>query len=295
MRNTRSIYIGNQTSFAADTPMQPFEHALSSGFDAFEWFPDKKPSGAGWEEDDLSAEQRRVIRDTAQARGMQLSVHANSEANPLDPGSWPLLIKDIRLARDLGAAILNIHLRAENGLKEFVTSITWLIRHLAGTGVQLSIENTPLTAPEQFNELYTRLQDLDAARVDHVGMCLDLGHANLCAATRNSYLEYIDRLQPHVPIIHLHVHENWGDADSHLTLFTGPSARDPAGVRGFVGRMKQRGFSGSIILEQWPHIPLLLDAARDALLCLWDESPDSGEACAVSGNGHLSMAPAVTR
>ena len=274
MRNSNSICIGNQTAFCATTATEPFAYALENGFDAFEWFPDKKPSGVGWEEDDLGREQRRAIRETAEAQGVRLSVHARWEANPLELRSRPLLLKDVELSRNLGAALLNVRLYAENGLKAYVESITWLIRHLAGTGLQLSIENMPLTTPEQFNELFALLRDLEAPRANHVGMCLDLGHANLCAATHNNYLGYLDRLPPHVPIIHLHVHENWGDADSHLTLFTGPAARDDAGVRGFVGRMKQRGFSGSLILEQWPYPPSLLNQARDALLRMWkNESP----------------------
>jgi sugar phosphate isomerase/epimerase len=96
-------------------------------------------------------------------------------------------------------------------------------------------------------------------------MCLDIGHANLCASTRNDYLGYLDRLDLRVPIIHLHVHENWGDCDSHLPLFTGPAGRDGAGVRGFIERIKRRNYSGSIILEQWPHPPSLLNQAREGL------------------------------
>jgi len=29
----------------------PFEYAVESGFNAFEWFPDKKESGEGWDVD----------------------------------------------------------------------------------------------------------------------------------------------------------------------------------------------------------------------------------------------------
>ena len=39
-----------------------------------------------------------------------------------------------------------------------------------------------------------------------------------------------------------------------------------AGIVGFVERMKRRGFSGSIILEQWPDPPALLVNARDRLI-----------------------------
>ena len=103
-------------------------------------------------------------------------------------------------------------------------------------------------------------------------MCLDLGHANLCAATRNDYLQFVDRLASHVPIIHLHLHENYGDADTHLPLFTGPAGRDDAGIRGLLERLRRRRFSGSIILEQWPQPPSLLNQARDRLIRLLNDS-----------------------
>jgi sugar phosphate isomerase/epimerase len=295
MPDSNQIWIGNQTSCAAATVVEPFAYALANGFNAFEWFPDKKPSGAGWQEGDLAPEQRRAIRETAQAQGIRLSVHARLEANPLELGMWPLLLKDVELVRDLGAALLNIHLHAENGLKVYVDSITWLIRHLGGTGLQLAIENTPLHPPEQFNELFARLQDQDPAGNNRVGMCLDLGHANLCAATRNNYLGYLDQLQPQVPIIHLHLHENWGDADSHLPLFTGPAAHDRAGVREFVRRLKRRGFSGSMILEQWPQPPSRLNQARAALLQIWNEPSTAASAApgTRSAPGKLLMAEAL--
>jgi sugar phosphate isomerase/epimerase len=103
-------------------------------------------------------------------------------------------------------------------------------------------------------------------------MCLDLGHANLSPATRNDYLGFIDRLAPHVPITHLHLHENYGDDDSHIPLFLGASARDPSGIEGFVDRMKRRGFSGCGIMEVWPDPPSLLNQARDRLLRMFDKA-----------------------
>jgi len=271
MPDTTPIWIGNQTSHAAATAVEPFAYALANGFDAFEWFPDKKPSGAGWEECDLTLEQRQAIREAARAHGIRLSVHARPEANPLEPGLRPLLLKDVELVRELGAALLNIHMQAAAGLKAYVESIAWLAQYLAGIQLQLAIENTPLDPPEQFNELFARLRDLAWARPGCVGMCFDLGHANLCPATRNNYLLYVRRLEPHVPIIHLHLHENWGDADSHLPLFTGPAGQNRAGVCEFVRELKRRGFSGSMILEQWPQPPSLLNRAREALRQLWNE------------------------
>jgi hypothetical protein len=57
-----------------------------------------------------------------------------------------------------------------------------------------------------------------------------------------------------VPIIRAHEHENEGDRDGHLPLFSGPAGRDSAGIAGLIGRLIGRAFDGCIILEQWPNL-----------------------------------------
>ena len=76
---------------------------------------------------------------------------------------------------------------------------------------------------------------------------------------------YLDALTPIVPLAHLHLHENFGDRDSHLPLFTGPARDNPSGIQGMVERLERRGFAGCAILEQWPQPPSLLVEARDGL------------------------------
>lgn len=273
MAETLSIRIGNQTAFSAATLRDPFDYALANDFDAFEWFPDRKPWGEGWDENNLAESARREIRHAAAAQGMSLSVHARWPANPLAAGAWLIMLKDIELAADLGAGLLNIHLHVREGIEAYLNAVAPLADHLAETGLRLAIENTPETTPEHFNELFTRLREVKTVPTDHVGMCLDIGHANLCANTRNDYLGYFDRLDSGVPLIHLHAHENWGDSDSHLPLFCGPAGQDPAGLVGLIDRLRRRRYSGSVILEQWPHPPSLLNRARDGLLRLI-EAPD---------------------
>jgi phosphoglucan,water dikinase len=268
------VQIGNQTSCWAAPLSEPFDYALAHAFDAFEWFPDKKPE-AGWDDADLDGQTRQRIAQVARTRGMRLSVHARWQANLLTSAGVAWFWKDFALARDLGAVLVNIHLDHEQGLPAFLNAILPLVQRTAEAGLQLSIENTPHHTPEQFNELFAKLRAVDSVQTSHVGMCLDLGHANLCAATRNDFLQFYDRLDPRLPLIHLHLHENWGDIDSHLPLFTGPSARDDSGIRALVARLKKRQYSGSIILEQWPHPPSLLNNARDRLLQLWQPEPCS--------------------
>jgi len=272
MRKTKEIRIGNHAAFSAASSTLPFEYAVENGFDAFEWFPDRKASGAGWDERDLDRDQRRAIQQSAAMHDVALSVHAPWWINPLKAGDHPRIFRDLDMARELGATILNIHLYPEEGIPAFVASIIPVIKRCRQQGVTLVIENCPRTSPEDFNALFSLLGQIHGISLSQVGMCLDIGHANLCPATRNDYLQYLDRLDEEVPIRHMHLHENYGDSDSHLTLFTGPAGSDPAGIQGLIRRMKARGFSGRIILEQWPDPPSLLNAAREKFLELWDKA-----------------------
>jgi sugar phosphate isomerase/epimerase len=264
-RERNRIRIGNQTSFTVTPPILPFEYAVDQGFGAFEWFPDKKETGDGFMTADLDHKIRRYIKDTARAHDIRLSIHAPWWANPMNPEGQALLLKDLEFAHDLGATLLNIHLYNGEGIKAYAMAITEIIKRTEEMGIKLSIENTTFTVPEDFNQLFTILRNLKNKTIGHVGMCIDLGHANLCDSTHNDYLSFMDRLDKEAPIIHVHLHENYGDEDSHLPVFTGPSGKDDAGLRDFIKRLKERNFSGSIILEQWPNPPSLLNQAHDKL------------------------------
>jgi len=262
------VRIGNQSSFSAPRIELPFEFAVENGFDTFEWFPDRNASGEGWSEDDLSKEKRALIKDTALAHDIKLSVHAPWWVNPLKPESLEILSKNIRFAQDIGASLFNIHLYPDQGTQSFVRAIGPLLDRLAPVNIRLSIENTPLTGPDDFNELFSEADRIGLVDRERIGMCLDLGHANLCQATLDDYLKFIDLIDPQIPIIHVHLHENYGDHDSHLTLFTGPAGRDTSGIEGFLDRLNRRRFSGCIIFEQWPQPPSLLLEARNKLLTM---------------------------
>jgi sugar phosphate isomerase/epimerase len=263
------IRIGNQTT-CHDSASVPYQFALRNGFDVFEWFSDKGPSG--WCEDDMSPRERDEIRRQGLAADLLFSVHAPHAADPTTRDGAAAIVRSIRFAGDVGAAVVNLHLFPTPSPGQFAEALATLLEPARQAGVRLTIENTPQTSPEDFNALFSILSRV-AAAVGRVGMCLDMGHANLFAGTRNDYVGFVDRLGEHVPILHWHAHENWGDRDNHLTLFTGPAARDERGVRELARRLLQRGFCGSVILEQWPHPPELLVKARDRLRSVLDTEP----------------------
>ena len=261
------IRIGNQTAISCADPLEPFLFAVQNGFDAFEWFVDKKEqadgSVAGWDETDIDADTRIWIHDHGVAHDVLFTVHAPWQANPLEADGVSLLIRSLDFARDIGAELVNLHLYMESGSQGFVQALEPVLRYAAAAKLRISIENTPQTTPDDFNQLFACLAELSTIPAGIVGMCLDIGHANLCPPTRNNFIHYLDLLDEAVPIIHIHAHENCGDRDSHLTLFTGPSREDDAGIRALVERLHRRAYQGAVILEQWPNPPqLLVEAAK---------------------------------
>jgi sugar phosphate isomerase/epimerase len=288
---TRRIRIGNQTAISCADPLGPFEFALRHGFDAFEWFEDKKrhPDGsaAGWDESDMDAAARARIRAAGRDHNVLFTVHAPWQANPLHADGVPPLLRSIDFARDIGADLVNLHLSMDDGAAGFVRALAPVLHYAAAAGLRVSIENTPHTAPADFNDTFALLAAVADVPPGAVGMCLDIGHANLSRQTHNQFVRYLDELAPEVPLIHLHVHENYGDADSHLTLFTGPSRSDDAAVRAFLDRLRARDYRGAMILEQWPNPPSLLVEAATRLRELLDmASPPRG-----NGRGNDGLRP----
>jgi len=141
----RMICIGNQTACWAATPLDPFEYALTQNFNAFEWFPDKKP-GAGWDESDLQDGVRQDItkgrapRDAALrpcAVAGQLARARFLSAGLERPGASP----------GPGRCLLNVHLFHEQGIAAFVEALLPLIRRTAEAGCSWRLRILPIIRP----------------------------------------------------------------------------------------------------------------------------------------------------
>lgn len=271
------IRIGNQTAFSAIEPLAPLEFALTQGFDSFEWFSDKKHyddgSSKGWDFSDMGPDERTRIARIGKEKDILYTVHVPWQANPLYEQGPALLMESIDFARDIGADLVNLHLYTEHGPDVFLERLSPVIAHAVNNGVRIAIENTPETSPGDFRDFFARLAQSefkDAA----IGMCLDIGHANLYERTHNDFIRFIDELGPEIPIIHTHVHENYGDADRHLPLFTGPARENDGGIRAFTKRMEQRSYQGAMVLEVWPQPPELLTKAEQRLRSMLDKKTD---------------------
>lgn len=263
-----AIRIGNQTNCNVPARL-PYEFACHHRFDAFEWFSDK--GRAGWCEDDMSPAERAELRQTAQASDIRFSIHAPFAADPTTAPGVQAIFRSIQFGGDVAAGVVNLHLFPEHPVQRFVEALGPLLEAARAADLRLTLENTPHTSPDHCNAIFEALAALPET-AGRIGMCLDSGHAALFADTHNDAARYVALLGEHVPILHWHAHENWGDRDSHLPLFTGPSAHDDRGLAELVRGLKARGFSGSVVLEQWPQPPEILIETRNRLRRLWESA-----------------------
>jgi sugar phosphate isomerase/epimerase len=94
----------------------------------------------------------------------------------------------------------------ERKVEAAMTSIEHLRAFAKPLGVRILLENIPneLSAPEKLVEF------IQITHFDDVGVCFDLGHANLMS----NVAEAFETLKRHIHSTH--VHDNAGDRDSHL-------------------------------------------------------------------------------
>lgn len=265
---SKRIHIGNQTAFSSGDIYAPLEFAILNHFDAFEWYSDKKhnPDGStsGWDFSDIPPSERDRILELGRRHDILYTVHVPWVANPSLPGGCELIFESIDFSYDIGAGLINLHLCMDLGAFHFLDSLIPVINYASRKKIKIAIENTPATSPSDFNEFFNCLYMSDYSDAD-IGMCIDIGHANLCQDTHNDFVKFIDKLSIRIPIIHAHVHENYGDMDRHMPLFTGPANVDDSGICAFVDRLKSRHFSGAMIMEVWPNPPELLISAENRL------------------------------
>ena len=258
------IRIGNQTNCHVPA-LKPFRYAVEQGFDAFEWFSDY--GEAGWNEATFSPEQIREIRRCGEEKNIRFSVHAPWCADPTTSSGQKDILQSIALAGRIDAKVVNIHIFPEYEEEMFCQSLQPLLEAAKQTRVLISLENVASCSPEKINAVFACLRKSEDSAA-YTGLCLDIGHAHIYAAPDGDFNSYLEKISDAIPIIHMHIHENDGQRDLHLPLFTGSCRIDESPVERLLKNLRRRQFCGSMIMEQWPSPPEQLVKTRQHLLDL---------------------------
>ncbi|MDD3594091.1 MAG: sugar phosphate isomerase/epimerase [Candidatus Gastranaerophilales bacterium] len=108
------------------------------------------------------------------------------------------------------------------------------IKDLESENITAVLENTFEYAPE------STLQIIEGVNSKNLKACLDLGHANINSPMPvNDWVEQLgDKL------VHVHMHNNYGDADNHLSVLNGT-----IDIKGFLDKLKEKNLNPNIVLE----------------------------------------------
>ena len=120
------------------------------------------------------------------------------------------------MVRELRPDTLILHTGCPELMIKFNLTDAWLeqaaefwkqeIKGYAEAGVRVVLENVVEQSPEAMIEL------VDRVRSDYLGLCFDIGHANLCSQLKPArWVELMGRRLKHV-----HLHDNSGRKDEHL-------------------------------------------------------------------------------
>ncbi|MCD6136276.1 sugar phosphate isomerase/epimerase [Candidatus Bipolaricaulota bacterium] len=190
---------------------QAIEELKSIGFGVEVW------TNRGWDEPWLTEQLAREIAEAC-AGASHVSVHTRPEHWQWDPHG---LSDEVEFCSLIGASALILH---PNSLGFEGTSphpdfpgIRRLAAQARDLGVRLVLENTPNT----MWALDLALDEIgDDPQETNLGICIDVGHAYISQdAGREPIRNYIERYKGQ--LVHLHLHDNFGDADDHLPLQEG--------------------------------------------------------------------------
>jgi len=190
---------------------QAIEELKTTGFGVEVW------TNRGWDEPWLDDKLAQEIKEAC-AGASHVSVHTRPEHWRWNPHG---LSDEVDLCATIGASVLILHPGSfgldDPGSRPDFPGIVRLATRARELGVQLVLENTPDT-------MWALDLVLDEVGDDpgktNLGICIDVGHAYISQdAGREPIRNYLERYKGQ--LVHLHLHDNFGDADEHLPLKEG--------------------------------------------------------------------------
>ena len=132
-----------------------------------------------------------------------------------------------------GLTCMAVPYMEEKAIEKAKRSLSSIDRISAEYGVRIAVENMP-AFPFMLGRTAEELKEL--IEMTNLGFCLDIGHANTTDQIDELIKEFGDRL------INIHIHDNHGEHDEHLTLGEGE-----IDFKSVIEKIK--GYTGNYVIE----------------------------------------------
>ena len=206
--------------------------------------------------DELSPKERASIRALAR-NGLKISVHMpihgvnlTCPSPRLSAASLGEVLRSVEFAGEIGADVVVIHPGTlpeeyvpfrkwrERAWELLRFSLSLLLSQAKRENIRLALENKQrardlglVGSLEEHLRVLSEFPDLWA--------CLDVGHLHTFSRSPRDYISGLGKR-----LIHVHLHDNFGDHDAHLPLGEGNVPWEEA-----LRALRENGFSGRVILE----------------------------------------------
>ncbi len=155
-------------------------------------------------------------------------VNIGSVNDTIRDHSVEIIKRTVEFVAELEIPLMTMHpahlsplgmLMTEEVSERNVRSLRAIMDYAAEYDVEIALENMPMvhwTLGNTPEEVALILNQVNEERINKLGFCLDIGHANVASDVALFIDRYFtDRL------LNLHLHNNFGDKDSHLELDRG--------------------------------------------------------------------------
>jgi sugar phosphate isomerase/epimerase len=175
----------------------------------------------------------------------------------------------LQAAADIGATVMNTHFNKPPKFFSEKQIVDWhaevlgpLCDDAEKAGVTVVLEHVPFGGKNQLEIILDLFSKVPLLRFH-----LDSGHAKL-EREYDRWDEYLDQLGD--KLLHVHLSENDGTADQHLSLGSAP--RSKTNWLQHIRKLKAAGYDGTITLEVFSPEKENLLLSRDLLRRWWDEA-----------------------
>lgn len=240
------VAIGHSSpGFCHDDPVETLKRCADAGFDVWEIVGDGRH---------FLPDARHALGEASPSYDVTLQLHApiaDVNIGSLNPRAWELSVAthedSMRAAAQLGIENVTVHPGNHSPLSrghydKVHAATRRALQRLDAVAEEVGLSPNLENVPRNWAFETDRVDLLaDLVEGTSFGLTLDLGHAHV-AGHWDEFFDVVDRIR------NVHIHDNQGDNDDHLTLDEGTVPWREA-----VRRLRAGGYRGTFVVESRSH------------------------------------------